>query len=74
MKTKIIERTLPDGKIKYVIQQKHWLFRWIWSDGWLNSSSGASCKDSFSTLQEAKDNLCWFDGTKVKDQVIGDER
>jgi len=74
MKARIIERTSPDGRIEYVIQQKHNLFRWQWVDAWLNSWDGAYCRDSFSTLHEAKENLCWFNGTKFKERIIGDER
>jgi len=70
MKTRIIERTCVDGRIEYVIQQKHFLFFWWWCDAWLNSSCGAACTDSFSTLEEAKKNLCYFDGTKVKEKII----
>lgn len=70
MKTRIVERTYPDGNIRYVIQQKHFLFRWWWVDAWMNDSCGACCKDEFSTLEEAKANLCYFDGTKSVDRVI----
>jgi len=69
MKTRIIERTNVDGRKSYVIQQKHFLFRWWWVDAWINSSS-ASCIDSFSSLEEAKKNLCYFDNTKVKEKVV----
>jgi len=69
MKTRIIERTNVDGRKSYVIQQKHFLFRWWWVDAWINSSS-ASCQDSFSSLEEAKKNLCYFDNTKVKEKVV----
>ena len=54
MKIRIIKRTAPDKSVKYVIQQKHFLFWWWWVDAWVNSSSGAACNDSFSTLKEAK--------------------
>ena len=70
-KARIIKRTLPGGYVIYVIQQKHFLFRWWWVDAWLNSWSGADCKDSFDTLEEAKNNLCYFDGTKAVDVEIG---
>lgn len=69
-KCRIIKRTNPDGRIHYVIQQKHDLFRWWWVDGWINSLSGASCRDSWDTLDEAKKNLCYFDGSKVKEEVV----
>ncbi len=69
-KCRIVERTNPDERVEFVIQQKHFLFRWQWVDAWVNSGSGAACQDSFSTHQEAKDNLCYFDGTKCKDLVL----
>lgn len=70
MKTRIIERTSVNGSITYVIQQKHFLFRWMWVDAWVNSIDGAACIDSFSTLDEAKKNLCYFNGSKPKERVI----
>lgn len=70
MKTRIIKRTAPDGSVEYVIQQKHFLFRWWWVDAWLNDSCGAGCVDYFDTLEEARANLCYFDGSKCKEEVI----
>ena len=70
MKARIVKKTFPDGKITYTIQQKHFLLRWWWVDAWQNSFSAAGCQDSFSTLEEAKQNLCYFDGTKTKIEVI----
>ena len=69
MKTRIVERTHVDGRITYVIQQPHFLFRWQWVDAWQNSM-GAACVDSFSTLEEAEKNLCYFDNSKTVDKVI----
>lgn len=69
-KFRIIERTNVNGRKSWVIQQKHFLFIWWWVDAWVNSSSGASCIDSFSSLEEAKNNLCYYDGTKVKEKVV----
>lgn len=68
MKTRIIKRTSPDGRVSFVIQQKHWLFRWLWADAWENSWDGASCRDSFDSLEEAKKNLCYFDGSRCIDE------
>ena len=68
-KTRIIQRTCPSGEIKYVIQQKHFLFRWMWVDGWINSSCGANCTDSFGSLEEAQKNLWMFDGSKCTEKV-----
>jgi len=69
-KTRIIKRTSACGDVSYVIQQKHLLFWWWWVDAWINSACGSWCKDSFSTLEEAKKNLCFFDGTKTKEEVV----
>ena len=70
-KARIIKRTHPSGRVEYVIQQRHWLFRWWWVDAWVNSSAGPSCWDSFSTLDQAKLSLWQFDGSKPVDQVVG---
>ena len=70
MKCRIIKRDLLGGRVEYVIQQKHFLFRWWWVDAWVNSSSGAACTDSFNTHKEALENLCYFDGTPVVETVV----
>jgi hypothetical protein len=70
MKARIVERTSPDGEKSYVIQQRNFLFRWRWVDAWINSFCGAACRDSWPTLEEAKNNLCYFDGTPVVDRVV----
>ena len=69
-KVRIIKRTNPDGRIQYVIQQKHDLFRWWWVDAWINSMCGAYCTDYFDTLEKAKKNLCYFNGSKAKEEVV----
>jgi len=69
-KVRIVKRTNVDGTVEYVIQQTHFLFSW-WVDGWINSMCGAYCQDSFSTLEEAQRNLCYFDGSQSKDEVVG---
>ena len=69
-KVRIVERTHPDGSVAYVIQQKHFLFRWWWVDAWINSSCGASCQDSFGSMEEAEDNLCYFDGSVCSNKVL----
>jgi len=69
-KARIIERTNPVGMKTYVIQVRHWLFRWQWVDAWVNSWLGASCQDSFFSLEEAQKHIPMFDGTDYKEQVI----
>jgi len=70
MNCRIVKRVYPDNRVEYVIQQKHFLFRFWWVDAWVNSLAGAACRDSFSTLEEAQENICYFDGTKTEDSVV----
>ena len=74
MNCRIVERTHVDEQIAFVIQQKHFLFRWWWVDAWINSPCGASCQDSFSSLEEAKKNLCYFDGSSYRDRIVKEEK
>ncbi len=69
-KVRIVKRTHPSGRVEYVIQQRHFLFRWWWVDAWINSPYGAACRDSFRTLEEAKGNLWLFDGSKPTEEVV----
>lgn len=65
MKVRIIERTYQDGTIRYVIQTTSRLFR-VWRDGdgkWLTNYRNYT----FRSLEEAKKNICYFDGTKIRD-------
>lgn len=70
MKCRIIERTNVDGRVEYVIQQKHFLFGWTWVDAWINSPEGVYCRDSFSTIEEARKNICYFGGSKSTEKVV----
>lgn len=70
IKCRIIERTLLNGNKEYTIQQKHFLFKWWWVDAWINSIDGAACQDSFSTFEEAKEHLCYFDGSKCAERIL----
>ena len=70
MQARIIERVEPGGRVKYIIQQKHFLFWWSWVDAWINSSLGTWCQDDFDSLDEAKKNLCYFDGTPFIERVV----
>lgn len=68
-KARIVERTAPDGRKTYVIQQRHFLFRWWWVDAWINSWAGAACNDTFHSAEEAEKMLCFFDGTPTTERV-----
>ena len=61
-KVRIIERTHPDGSVTYVIQQK---FRFLFTSWWDDVMG-----DSFNTLDEAINNLCYHDGSRAKDVVV----
>ena len=65
---RIIKRTKVDGTVKFVIQQRHFIFFWWWVDAWVNND--ISTQDSFLTLEEAKKHLCYFDGSKAKEEII----
>ena len=70
-KTRIIERIFPNGQIRYVIQQPHFLFKLWWVDAWENSLS-TDTVDDFNTFEEAKRNLWRFNGSKCKETVVYD--
>jgi len=67
-KVRIIERTMPDGRVEFTIQQRHFLFFWWWVDAWVNND--VSTIDTFSSLEEAQKYLCYFDGTKCRQKVV----
>ncbi len=68
MKVRIVKRTNVDGVVSYTIQQRHFIFRWWWVDAWMNNSEWTI--DTFSTLEEAQKNLCYFNGSKVKQEIV----
>jgi hypothetical protein len=70
-KARIVKRTSAAGNITYVIQLKHWLFRWFWADAWVSSFDGLNTIDSFATLDDAKEALPRFNGSEKKDEVVG---
>jgi hypothetical protein len=70
-KTRIVERkNFTNGFKTYTIQVKHGLFFWHWVDGWLESSAGAWCTDTFDTVGEAMLNIPAFGGSKYTTKVI----
>ena len=50
--SRIVERIYLDGITTYVVQQRHFLFRWWWVDANLNSFDYVP--DTFETFEEAK--------------------
>lgn len=65
---RIIKRTILSGQVWYVIQQKHFLLKWKWVDG--ESYSIGNSSNFFPSLEEAMKHICYFDGSKPKEEVI----
>lgn len=65
---RIIERIDIDGRHEYVIQKKLWIFGWRWCDAanWTNTYKS----DTYKTIEDARRNLCHFDGSKPREFVI----
>ena len=67
-KARIVKRTYRNGYVDYVIQKKHFLFRWWWVDARVDCGLFSL---SFSTLELAQKKIYLFDGTpKQKDEVV----
>ena len=64
-RVRIIKRTYPLGDVMYIIQKKHWLLGWMDADDPDNYVSAR-----FRTLEEAKEHINLFNGTKPKDEVV----
>jgi len=64
---RIVVRTLVDGEVRYVIQQKHFIFFWKWVDA---SQNNMFVHDTFLNIEYAKSQLCYFDGSTHSDEVI----
>ena len=66
-KVRIVERTKEDGTKVYVIQCRYRIFFWKDANG---GSPRYRVRDNYPTLESAKENLCHFDGTKIKEKVV----
>jgi hypothetical protein len=62
MKVRIIERTELNGNKIFVIQQK---FIFFWDDAYCPQKSS-----SFNSLEDAKMNLKYFNGTEPVEKVV----
>jgi hypothetical protein len=67
-RTRIVEVTDVMGEKTYVIEQRHFLFRWWWVNASINYL--CDCQDTFRTLDAAQRNLPYFDGTKATMRVV----
>lgn len=46
-----------NGIRRFVIQERHFIFKWQWVDAWVNSIYGAAYQDTFYTLEAALEAL-----------------
>lgn len=65
-KVRIVKRTHLTERVTYVIQRKHWLLFWLWMDAW----DSPFLQYEFSSLDKAKENLRFFDGSGDVDEVV----
>lgn len=68
-KVRIIERTNVDGEKTWLIQHRHWLFKWKWVYAQVDFPFG-SMNAVFYSLKDAKKNLCYYDGSEPKYKVL----
>ena len=52
----------------FIIRNSQILANCIQHIGGLHPDVASLCKDSFSTIEEARNNLCYFDGSKSIDE------
>ena len=63
-KTRIVKIQTP-SRTYFQIQEKHWLF------GWREAGDAWNCyPTSFTTLEEAQDNVKWFNGSIPDYEVV----
>lgn len=71
-KIRIIKRTSVDGFEHWIIQKKHF-FWWFDADSsniYRFSNQYIPRTNWYKSLEEAKKNLCYFDGSRPKDEVV----
>ena len=75
-KFRIVEETYVNGKKVYVVQRKHWLFRWIWCSASLSEVDYVYApSDRSDTIEEAKKMKAVYENMHspiVKTTVIDD--
>jgi len=84
-KARIIEVRCIDKSIHYIIQQPLWILflftwgygllnkpipEWFWTYARFNMYNDSPSDDKFSTLEIAKENLCYFDGSESSYKVV----
>ena len=69
-KCRIVKRINLDESVSYVIQQPHWLARWIWVDAVDNTGYMDYRSYRFKTYEEAQKNLRYWNNSKPIDEVI----
>jgi hypothetical protein len=66
---RIIKNTRPDGREYYTIEQKKKRFfgGYKWKEAGFGEGWG---RTTYETLEDAKENLCWYDGRGTKTEVV----
>jgi hypothetical protein len=66
---RIIKTTRPDGSEYYTIEQKKKRFfggyKWKEAGIW-----EGLIRTTYKTLEDAQSDLCWYDGTETKTEVV----
>jgi hypothetical protein len=66
---RIIKTTLPNGREFYTIEQKKKRFfggyKWKEVNPW-----GSWHRNTYDTLEDAQKDLCWYNGTRTKTEVV----
>lgn len=71
-KARILKITDFDGKVSYEIQQRHFLWKWLWVNACENFPEGVSGPTWFDDYEKAKEHLIYFNGTKKMKEVMPD--
>lgn len=67
METRILKITSPVGMVWYAIQRKRKLFKWTW---WADVPCDQFSSNSYTTLEAAKLQQKWYDGTPWKKEIV----
>jgi len=69
-KVRIVKREYVQHVTTYVIQKKHWIFRWWWVDGDSDCERWGN-DDTWPSLAQAEKNVWRYDGTPYyTDKVV----
>lgn len=64
---RIVERTNLGGILTYVVQERHFLLKFLWVDASINYENA---RDTFNTYQDAENYIKTRINGKVPDRVV----